>query len=433
MIPKIDLVAGKGQDYFEKLMNRSQLDSRAEREIVVGLIDDVRARGDAAVLEATARLDGAQLTPDTLRVTPEEMDAAYARIAPELLASLQRAADNIRDFHARQKRQSWMNNAPGVLVGTRILPLERVGIYAPGGRALYPSTVLMDAIPAQVAGVEEIILCTPPDRTGQAPDITLAAARLLGIDAVYKVGGAQAIAAMALGTATIPRVDKVVGPGNIYVTLAKRELYGYVGIDMVAGPSEVLVVADASARADYVAADLLSQAEHDPMAAAILVTDDASLLQAVEAELQRQMALLEKADIARASLSHYGALIRVADLTQAADIANRIAPEHLELAVEDPFGLLGSIRNAGAVFLGHYAPEPLGDYFAGPNHVLPTSGTARFFSPLGVDDFVKRSSVIYYTREALQQVYGDVGRLADSEGLTAHARSARIRFEEDEA
>lgn len=433
MIPKIDLVAGTGQDYFEKLMNRSQLDSRAEREVVVGLIDDVRARGDAAVLEATARFDGAQLTPDTLRVTPEEMDAAYSRVAPELLASLRRAADNIRDFHARQKRQSWMNNAPGVLVGTRILPLERVGIYAPGGRALYPSTVLMDAIPAQVAGVGEIILCTPPDRNGQAPDITLAAAKLLGIGAVYKVGGAQAVAAMALGTATISRVDKVVGPGNIYVTLAKRELYGYVGIDMVAGPSEVLVVADASARPSYVAADLLSQAEHDPMAAAILVTDDAALLEAVEAELQRQSALLPKADIARASLSHYGALIRVADLAQAADIANRIAPEHLELAVEDPFGLLGRIRNAGAVFLGHYAPEPLGDYLAGPNHVLPTSGTARFFSPLGVDDFVKRSSVIYYTREALQQVYGDVGRLADSEGLAAHARSARIRFEEDEA
>ena len=430
MVPVIDRVTGEGEAYFAKLLGRSQLEAPGVREAVEEIIGQVRQRGDDALLEYTQRFDGAALTPETLRVSEEEIDAAWRAMAPRWPESPRRAMESIRRFHQRQVRQTFMDVGEGVMVGSRVIPLARVGVYAPGGRAVYPSSVLMDVIPAQVAGVKEILLCTPPGRDGRVPAVTLAAARELGITQVYRVGGAQAVAAMALGTASIPRVDKIVGPGNIYVALAKRALFGYVGIDMVAGPSEVLVVADDAARPDYVAADLLSQAEHDPLAAAVLVTPSTALLQAVAEELERQLDTLPKAEIARASLSSYGALIHVSDMEEALEIANEIAPEHLELAVAEPLAWLGKVRNAGAVFLGHYAPEPLGDYFAGPNHVLPTSGTARFSSPLSVEDFVKHSSVIYYTREALEKVYEDVGILADSEDLGAHARSIRIRFEE---
>ena len=429
-IPTIDCVTGQGGEYFEQLNHRSQLDMREERDRVREIIEAVRGRGDEALLEYEARFDRVDLTAGTLEVTEEEIQAAYRQVGDHWLACLRQAIASIRDFHERQKKQSWMHAEPGKVVGSRVTPMKRVGVYAPGGRALYPSTVLMDVLPAKVAGVREIILCTPPQPDGQAPAVTLVAAREVGVDRIFKAGGAQAVAAMALGTDTIPRVDKIVGPGNIYVTLAKRELYGYVGIDMVAGPSEVLVVADESATPRYVAADLLSQAEHDPLAAAILVTPSAALLTAVREELEKQCAALPKREIAEHSLSHFGALIRVADLAQALEIANTIAPEHLELSVAEPFAWLGAVENAGAVFLGHYAPEPLGDYYAGPNHVLPTSGTARFFSPLSVDDFVKRSSVIFYSREELEKVYQTVAALADSEELAAHARSVRIRFEE---
>lgn len=429
-IPTIDCVTGQGGEYFEQLKSRSQLDMREERERVCEIIEAVRSRGDAALLEYEARFDRVELTCGTLEVTEAEIQEAYRQVGDEWLSCLRQAIASIRDFHERQKKQSWMNAEPGRVVGSRVIPMKRVGVYAPGGRALYPSTVLMDALPAKVAGVREIILCTPPQPDGKAPAVTLVAAREVGVDRIFKAGGAQAVAAMALGTDTIPRVDKIVGPGNIYVTLAKRELYGYVGIDMVAGPSEVLVVADDSATPRYVAADLLSQAEHDPLAAAILVTPSAGLLAAVREELEKQCAALPKKEIAEHSLTHFGALIRVSDLAQAIEIANTIAPEHLELSVAEPFTWLGAVENAGAVFLGHYAPEPLGDYFAGPNHVLPTSGTARFFSPLSVDDFVKRSSVIYYSQDELKKVYQTVAALADSEDLAAHARSVRIRFEE---
>lgn len=430
MVPVIDRVTGEGAAYFAKLLNRSQLEAPGVREAVDAIIADVRARGDEAVLEYTRRFDGAELTPETMRVSEEEMDEACAAVSPEWTESLRRAMESIRRFHQRQVRQTFMDVGEGYIVGSRVIPLARVGVYAPGGRAIYPSSVLMNVIPAQVAGVKEIILCTPPGKDGKLPAVTLAAARMLGITEVYKVGGAQAVAAMALGTGTMRRVDKIVGPGNIYVALAKRAVFGYAGIDMVAGPSEVLVVADDSARADYVAADLLSQAEHDPLAAAILITPSRKLLEDVQTELGKQLSVLPKAEIARASLEGYGALIHVADMEEAVAIANDIAPEHLELSVAEPMAWLGKVRNAGAVFMGHYAPEPLGDYYAGPNHTLPTSGTARFSSPLSVEDFIKTSSVIYYTREALEKVYQDVGILADSEDLGAHARSVRIRFEE---
>ena len=362
----------------------------------------VREEGDAALFDLTRQFDGAELT--CLAVNEAELDEAAAQVEPEFLAVLEEAAENIRAFHSRQKRESFvMTEKEGVILGQRVLPLERVGIYVPGGTAAYPSTVLMNAVPAQIAGVKEIVMVTPPGRDGKVSPSILAAARTAGVHRIFKVGGAQAVGALAYGTESVPRVDKIVGPGNAYVAEAKKQVFGQVAIDMIAGPSEVLVVADAASDPAYVAADLLSQAEHDKMASAVLVTDSMELARAVSAEVERQLPLLEREEIARASIEDNGKILVTRDLWEGIEVADRIAPEHLELCVDRPFDYLGAVHNAGSVFLGRYDPEPLGDYFAGPNHTLPTSGTARFYSPLSVDDFVKKSQFTYYTREALEK------------------------------
>ena len=395
---------------------------------VAEILRAVQERGDAALREYTLRFDGA--APDALAVTAEEVDQAAAQVEPAFLAVLEEAAEHIRAYHARQKRESFvMTEREGVVLGQRIIPLARVGIYVPGGTAAYPSTVLMNAIPARIAGVGEIIMVTPPGRDGAVNPHILAAAKIAGVTRIYKVGGAQAVAALAYGTGTIPQVDKIVGPGNAYVAEAKRQVFGRVNIDMIAGPSEVLVLADGRSNPAWVAADLLSQAEHDRMAAAVLVTDSRPLAEAVAHELERQLAALPRAEIARASLEANGKLIVCRDLREGIAVANRIAPEHLELCVDNPFDYLGEIQNAGSVFLGRYNPEPMGDYFAGPNHTLPTMGTARFYSPLSVDDFVKKSQFSYYTRDALARDYRKVSLFARKEGLDAHARAVDIRFE----
>ena len=388
----------------------------------------VREEGDAALFDLTRQFDGAELT--CLAVSEAELDEAAAQVEPEFLAVLEEAAENIRAFHSRQKRGSFvMTEKEGVILGQRVLPLERVGIYVPGGTAAYPSTVLMNAVPAQIAGVKEIVMVTPPGRDGRVSPSILAAARTAGVHRIFKVGGAQAVGALAYGTESVPRVDKIVGPGNAYVAEAKKQVFGQVAIDMIAGPSEVLVVADAASDPAYVAADLLSQAEHDKMASAVLVTDSMELARAVSAEVERQLPLLEREEIARASIEDNGKILVTRDLWEGIEVADRIAPEHLELCVDRPFDYLGAVHNAGSVFLGRYDPEPLGDYFAGPNHTLPTSGTARFYSPLSVDDFVKKSQFSYYTREALEKEYRKVSCFARKEGLTAHARAVEIRFE----
>jgi len=431
MIEIVDLRGGGKSQKLDKILKRFRLECRDELESVRQTLADVRANGDFALLRYTREFDGVTLTECELQVSENEIDEAYGMVAPELLESLRKAAYNIRQFHELQKREDIGSVSPGAMTGQRILPIRKAGLYVPGGRAAYPSSVLMNAIPAKVAGVGEIIMCTPPDKNNKVYYLTLVAAREAGVDRIYKAGGAQAIAAMAFGTQTIPRVDKIVGPGNIYVTLAKREVFGIVGIDMVAGPSEVLVVADRSANPRYIAADMLSQAEHDPLAAAILVTDSPEVAKKTAGEIELQLRDLPTAETARKSIDGFGAVLLTSDHKQSVEIANMIAPEHLELAVENPQTMLPEIVNAGAVFLGEYSPEPLGDYFAGPNHVLPTSGTARFSSPLGVDDFIKRSSVIYYGREALEKDSNDIIRLAESEGLYAHANSIKVRFEGD--
>ena len=411
-------------------LSRAQEADAAAQQVVQEIIAAIRLEGDAAVLRYTARFDSVILTPETMRVTQEEIDQAYAQTDPALLDTLRRSAANIRAFHEKQLERSWMDVQPGRTVGQMVRPLARVGVYVPGGRAAYPSSVLMNVLPAQVAGVPEIIMVTPPDRDGNVYPLTLVAAREAGCTAVYKVGGAQAVAALAFGTATIPRVDKITGPGNVYVAQAKRAVFGYVGIDMVAGPSEVLVVADATANPAWVAADMLSQAEHDPLAAAVLVTDSAPLAQAVCQELETQTAQLSRSAIAAESLENYGTVVVTNTLQDACALANQIAPEHLELAVAEPFAWLPFIENAGAVFLGHWTPEPVGDYYAGPNHVLPTGGTARFSSPLGVYDFQKRTSLLYYQKEGLQAAAMDVRTFAQAEGLTAHAAAVAQRMGE---
>ncbi len=401
------------------------------RETARAIVEDVRTRGDEAAFDYTERFDGVRLTAATLTVSEAEINAAVASVPAEVLRAMERAAENITAFHRRQVQQSWLDMTPGSLLGQKIMPLSRVAVYVPGGRAAYPSSVLMNVLPAKVAGVGEICVTTPTQRDGTVYANTLAAAKVAGVDRVYKLGGAQAIAAFAYGTALIPRVDKITGPGNIYVAAAKREVFGAVGIDSIAGPSEVLIVADSTANPRFVAADLLAQAEHDPMASATLVTDSAELAAAVARELEVQLATLSRREIAAASLRGYGALLVTDTLAEAMELANELAPEHMELMVCEPMEWLGQVRNAGAVFLGDSTPEPLGDYLAGPNHVLPTGGTARFFSPLSVDDFVKKTSVLYHSRAKLAEVWMDVEAFALSEGLTAHARSASIRFEED--
>ena len=399
-------------------------------DAVAAIVADVRARGDEALRDYTERFDGPRL--EVLAVTEEEFAAAMAEVGEEFLGILRRAASNIRRFHENQKRSGFLvgGGAEGVVVGQKVTPLDRVGLYVPGGTAAYPSTVLMDAIPAKIAGCPEVVMVTPPGRDGRIAPVILAAARTAGVDRVFKVGGAQAVAALAYGTESVPRADKIVGPGNAYVAEAKRQVFGQVAIDMIAGPSEILIVADGKTDPRHAAADLLSQAEHDRMASAVLVTDSEALARAVAGELERQIPLLERAEIARASIDGNGKIIVADDLSEAVDIANEIAPEHLELCVDDPFALLDRIRHAGSVFLGRNCPEAMGDYFAGPNHTLPTGGTARFSSPLSVDDFVKKTQFTYYTREALAAAAGDVAAFARREGLTAHARSALIRTED---
>ena len=393
------------------------------------IIADVVRRGDEALLDYCERFDGAKL--ESLAVTPAEIDEAMQAVSAELITILEKAASNIRKFHQAQVRNGFIiNDTDGVVMGQKVIPMDKVGIYVPGGTAAYPSTVLMDSIPAKIAGCGEIVMVTPPGKDGKIAPAILAAAKIAGVDRIFKVGGAQAVAALAYGTASVPKVDKIVGPGNAYVAEAKRQVFGQVAIDMIAGPSEILVVADATANADYVAADLLSQAEHDKLASAVLVTDSMALAKAVQQSIEVQLQSLSRQEIARASIDNNGKIIVADTLDAAIEISNTIAPEHLELCVDNPFDYLDKIRHAGSVFMGKYCPEALGDYLAGPNHTLPTSGTARFSSPLSVDDFVKKTQYTYYTAAALQAVAKDVACFAETEGLTAHARSATIRMEE---
>ena len=398
-------------------------------ETVAEILKNVRERGDAALREYTERFDHA--TPESLTVTPEEMQEAVEATDPAFLEVLEKAAANIRKFHSRQVRNSFIiNDEPGIVMGQKVIPVDRAGLYVPGGTATYPSTVLMDVIPAKIAGVKEVILATPPGRDGKINPAILAAAHVAGADRIVKIGGAQAIAALAYGTESVPRADKIVGPGNAFVAEAKRQVYGTVSIDMIAGPSEILVAADGKSNPAWLAADLLSQAEHDRVASAVLVTDSMELAEKVRDELEKQIPQLERRDIARESIDRNGKIIVAENLRTVIDIANEIAPEHLELCVDNPFDLLDSIRHAGSIFLGRYCPEALGDYLAGPNHTLPTQGTARFSSPLSVDDFVKKTQYTYYTKEALARTAEDVAAFARKEGLTGHARSAVIRTEE---
>lgn len=417
----------------EEILSRGEarVPESVERD-VREILAAVRAGGDAAVMAFNAKFGAPQQT--ALLATREEIEAGYAAVDEGLRGVLARAKENIEAFHRRQKREGFIaSEREGIVLGQRILPIARAGLYVPGGTASYPSTVLMNAIPAKIAGVPTIVMATPPGPDGKIAPAILAAAKIAGVTTIVKAGGAQAIAALAYGTQSVPRVDKIVGPGNIYVATAKRQVYGQVDIDMIAGPSEILVVADAEANPAHVAADLLSQAEHDRLSSAVLVCDSMALAEAVAAEIERQLALLPREEIARASIEKNGKIIVADDLREGVAIANELAPEHLELCVRDPFALLGAVKNAGSIFLGRYAPEALGDYFAGPNHTLPTLGTARFASPLSVDDFVKKSSYIYYSREAFAAVKDDVARFARAEGLEAHARSALSRFEEENA
>lgn len=413
---------------LEQLKARSGEIDRTVTAAVQEILSKVKEYGDTAVREYTMKFDGS--VPENAEVPREVLDESLEQCDSEFVYALYKAADNIRDFHTRQKQQSWLDaKENGVILGQRIRGLKRVGIYVPGGTAAYPSSVLMNAIPAKIAGVEEIIMVTPPRKDGTAnPDI-LAAAKIAGVDRVFLMGGAQAVAALAYGTETVPQVDKIVGPGNIFVATAKKLLFGTVDIDMIAGPSEILIVADESADPKFLAADLMSQAEHDKLASAILLTTSADVANQTAAELERQMQTLSRREIIERSIDDFGAIIVCANIDEAIDFANELAPEHLEMAVKNPMEYIGRVDNAGSVFLGHFAPEPLGDYFAGPNHVLPTGGTARFFSPLSVDSFVKKSSFIYYTEDALREAKDDIVKLAETEGLTAHANSVKVRFE----
>lgn len=424
-IAKADGVSER--ELINQLKARSGEIDRKVTSAVTDILNNVKKNGDDAVREYTLKFDGHM--PSKFEISREEIDSSPDKCDRDFILALYKAADNIRDFHARQKQQSWLEpKQNGVILGQRIRGLKRVGVYVPGGTAAYPSSVLMNVIPAKIAGVKEIVMVTPPQNDGTAnPDI-LAAAKIAGVDRVFLMGGAQAVAALAYGTQSVPKVDKIVGPGNIFVATAKKLLYGTVDIDMIAGPSEILIVADKSANPKFLAADLMSQAEHDKMASAILLTTSEETANETAKELSRQMQTLERRDIIEQSLNDFGAIIVCKDISEAVDFANELAPEHLELAVENPMEYIGRVDNAGSVFLGHYSPEPLGDYFAGPNHVLPTSGTARFFSPLSVDSFIKKSSFIYYTEPALSEAKDDIIKLAETEGLTAHANSIKVRF-----
>jgi len=396
-------------------------------DIVSDIIENVVKNGDKAFFEYCEKFDKAKLSK--LEVTPEEIDQAFKAVEPRFIEILKSAAENIREFHKKQVRNSFIiNEHDGIVTGQKVTPIEKVGLYVPGGTAAYPSTVLMDSIPAKIAGCQEICITTPPSKDGKVNPVILAAAKIAGVDRIFKIGGAQAIAALAYGTQTVPKVDKIVGPGNAFVAEAKRQVFGRVSIDMIAGPSEILVIADGKSDPSFVAADLLSQAEHDKMASAVLVTDSLALAEAVSDEIERQVELLPRAEIARASIDNNGKIIVAEKIEDVIAVSNEIAPEHLELCVDNPFDYLDKIKNAGSIFMGRYCPEALGDYFAGPNHTLPTSGTARFSSPLSVDDFVKKSQYTYYTKEALSKVADDVAYFAEKEGLSAHAKSATVRF-----
>ena len=418
------------KNLLEDLLKRSPNNYGQYEASVKEILDKVKEEKDAAVFAYTAKFDGAELTADTIEVTDAEIEEAYAQVDDTLLTVIRKAKDNIESYHAKQRQNSWFDSKPdGTILGQKITPLHRVGVYVPGGKAVYPSSVLMNVMPAKVAGVDEIIMVTPPGKNGKVSPNTLVAAKEAGVDKIYKVGGAQAIAALAYGTESIPKVDKIVGPGNIYVALAKKAVYGHVSIDSIAGPSEILVVADETANPRYVAADLLSQAEHDELASAILVTTSEKLAHEVSNQVDGFLKELSRAEIISKSLDNYGYILLADTMEDVIDVANEIASEHLEIQTKNPFEVMTKIRNAGAIFIGEYASEPLGDYFAGPNHILPTNGTAKFFSPLSVDDFIKKSSIIYYSREALEAVHTDIESFAEAEHLTAHANSIRVRFE----
>lgn len=408
-------------------------DSYPEQEAVVSVIlADVRENGDKAVFNYTKKFDGADISAENFIVTEEEEKEAYEKVDPALIDVIRKAISRIRTFHEKERQKSWFMTEEGMVLGQKVTPLSRVGVYVPGGKAAYPSSVLMNVIPAQVAGVPDIVMCTPPGKDGKVTPTTLVAAKEAGVGTVYKVGGAQAIAAMAFGTESLPRVDKITGPGNIFVALAKKAVYGHVSIDSVAGPSEVTVLADDTANARYVAADLLSQAEHDEMACAILVTTSMRVAEEVSAEIDGFLKTLSRRDIIKKSLDNFGRILVADTMEEAVRAVNEIAPEHLELVTRDPFLLMTEIKNAGAIFIGEYSSEPFGDYFAGPNHVLPTNGTAKFFSALSVDDFIKKTSIIYSSGEALKALHEDVETFAKAEGLTAHANSIHVRFEEED-
>ena len=427
---KVILSEDTKKDILENLLKRSPNSYGKFEASVAAILADVKEKGDEAVFDYTKRFDGADINAANIVVTKEEIDEAYSLVDEQLVEVIRKALVNIREYHAKQKQYSWFDSTPnGTILGQKVTPLNRVGVYVPGGKAAYPSSVLMNIIPAKVAGVNQIIMTTPPGKDGRVNPGTLVAANEAGVDVIYKVGGAQAIAAMAYGTDSIRKVDKIVGPGNIYVALAKKAVYGHVSIDSIAGPSEILVIADGTANPRYVAADLLSQAEHDEMASAILITTSEELADKVSKEIDSFVAELSRSEIISKSLENYGYILIAKDIDEAVETANEIASEHLEIVTKDPFTVMTKIRNAGAIFLGEYSSEPLGDYFAGPNHVLPTNGTAKFFSPLGVDDFIKKSSIISYSREALEPIHEDIIKFANAERLTAHANSIKVRFE----
>ncbi len=426
----VELTESTRKNVLNDLLKRSPNNYTEYEDKVAGILANVKEKGDEALFAYTLEYDKFRLTPENIRVTEEEIREAYARMDPELVEVMKRSAANIRAFHEKQLRNSWFDTREdGSILGMRITPIGRVGVYVPGGKAAYPSSVLMNVIPARVAGVPDILMTTPPDADGKVNPGTLVAADIAGVNAIYKAGGAQAIAAMAYGTRSIPKVDKITGPGNIYVALAKKAVYGYVSIDSIAGPSEILVLADETANPRYVAADLLSQAEHDELASAILITTSRELAQQVSRQVDDFVARLSRREIMKKSLENYGYILLAESMDDAIEAANDIASEHLEILTGNPFETMTRIKNAGAVFLGEYSSEPLGDYYAGPNHILPTNGTARFFSPVNVDDFVKKTSIISYSREALQAVHQDIEKFAESEGLTAHANSIKVRFE----
>lgn len=427
----LKLTEETGKNVLENLANRGLNSSGEFESRVNAIIGAVREKRDEAVFSFTKQFDGADIDADNILVTEEEIKEAYANVDEKLLGVIRKSLVNIRKYHEKQVQNSWFTTEDGIILGQKVTPLATVGVYVPGGKAPLASSALMNVVPAKVAGAGRIVMCTPPGKDGKIAPSTLVSAKEAGVDEIYKAGGAQAIAAMAFGTESIPKVDKIVGPGNIYVALAKKAVFGYVSIDSIAGPSEILVLADESANPRYVAADLLSQAEHDEMASAILITTSEALADAVSAEVDKFVAELSRREIIQKSLDNYGCILVAPDMDAAVETANEIASEHMEIVTKDAFHVMTKIKNAGAIFIGEYSSEPLGDYFAGPNHVLPTSGTAKFFSALSVDDFIKKSSIISYSREALEKVHRDIEQFAECEKLTAHANSVRVRFEQD--